>query len=90
MPVNSGLFCAASNYGRGAIQDWSSYDFSVLRISGKDTTLKSLGRPLNTTGFDGDFYTTASPTVGDSMLPWTGNTCSIPGEPAKRTAISIG
>lgn len=56
MPVNSGLFYVASNYGRGAIQDWSSYDFSVLHISGKDTSLISLGRPLNTAGFDGDFY----------------------------------
>jgi hypothetical protein len=56
MPTNSGIFYIASNYGRGKIGDWSSYDFSTLRISGKDTLVQSLGRPLNTEGFDGDFY----------------------------------
>jgi hypothetical protein len=36
------------------MQDASTWDFSIL--SNTDTTIRSLGVPLNTPGFDGDFF----------------------------------
>lgn len=56
MPTASGNFYVGSNGDRSNKDDYNAYDFSILTISGKDTVIKSLGAPLNTPGFDGDFY----------------------------------
>lgn len=56
MPTESGNFYVGSNDDRSNKKDYSAYDFSLLTISEKDTAIKSLGAPLNTPGFDGDFY----------------------------------
>jgi len=56
MPTLSGTYYIASNVHPGKLKDYSDYDISTLRFTGKDTTVTSLGVPLNTPGFDGDFY----------------------------------
>ena len=56
MPTLSGTYYVASNVHEGKLKDYSDYDVSTLRMSSKDTTVTSLGAPLNTPGFDGDFY----------------------------------
>jgi len=56
MPTRGGTFYIASNVHAGKLRDYSDYDISTLRISGRDTVVRSLGTPLNTPGFDGDFY----------------------------------
>jgi hypothetical protein len=56
MPTLSGTAYIASNVHPDKLKDYSDYDVSTLRIAGKDTIVKSLGAPLNTPGFDGDFY----------------------------------
>ena len=56
MPVNSGVFYVGSNANAGDKHDYSTYDFCTLSIFERDTVIKSLGHPLNTTGFDGDLY----------------------------------
>ncbi|MEP7141469.1 MAG: hypothetical protein ABI707_01305 [Ferruginibacter sp.] len=56
MPTNSGIYYVGSNANAGNKRDYSTYDFCTLSISGNDTVIKSLGSPLNTTGFDGDFF----------------------------------
>lgn len=56
MPTLSGRYYVASNTNGGKIEDWSSYDFCQLIINKADTTIKSLGAPLNTDGFNGDFF----------------------------------
>jgi len=55
MPTNSGNMYAASNFN-GPINDYSFYDVAVMPPLGADTTIRSLGKPMNTPGFDGDFY----------------------------------
>lgn len=55
-PTNSGTYYVGSNANQGSKNDYSSYDFCTLTITGKDTVIKSLGKPLNTSGFDGDFF----------------------------------
>jgi Putative Ig domain len=56
MPTRSGRMYAASNVN-GPVSDFSCYDICVMQpLSTGDTTIKSLGRPVNTAGFDGDFY----------------------------------
>jgi len=55
-PTNSGVFYAGSNANKGNKNDYSTYDFCTLTIIKSDTVIKSLGNPLNTDGFDGDFY----------------------------------
>jgi hypothetical protein len=55
-PTNSGVFYAGSNANKGNKNDFSTYDFCTLTISKTDTAIQSLGKPLNTPGFDGDFY----------------------------------
>jgi hypothetical protein len=54
--TNSGVFYAGSNGNQGSKKDYSTYDFCSLTVSAKDTIIKSLGSPLNTKAFDGDFY----------------------------------
>jgi hypothetical protein len=56
MPARSGNFYVGRNGDRSTKNDYTAYDFSVLTINGNDTVIKSLGEPLNTSGFDGDFY----------------------------------
>ncbi len=56
MPTISGVYYVGSNANQGSKGDYSTYDFCTLRISDKDTVIKSLGAPLNTAAFDGDFY----------------------------------
>lgn len=56
MPTISGNYYVGSNGTWGKMNDYSTYKFSLLRINGDDTTIKSLGTPLNKPGFNGDFY----------------------------------
>lgn len=56
MPANSGNMYVASNVN-GPANDYSFYDICVMQpLAGGDTTITTLGRPLNTSGFDGDFF----------------------------------
>jgi Putative Ig domain/WD40-like Beta Propeller Repeat len=56
MPTRSGNIYAASNIN-GSINDYTCYDICVMAPPGSgDTTIHSLGKPLNTPGFDGDFF----------------------------------
>ena len=56
MPTLSGNMYAASNFN-GSINDYTCYDISVMApLASGDTTIHSLGKPLNTPGFDGDFF----------------------------------
>lgn len=55
-PTLSGTCYLASNVHAGKLHDYSDYDVSVMRVSGGDTVVRSLGEPLNTPGFDGDFF----------------------------------
>ena len=56
MPTNSGNMYAASNVN-GKINDFTCYDISVMKpVNTADTTITTLGKPLNTPGFDGDFF----------------------------------
>lgn len=54
--ANSGTFYLGSNGNQGSKSDWSTYDFCKMTISGKDTTINSLGTVINTPAFDGDFF----------------------------------
>jgi hypothetical protein len=56
MPTSSGTCYAASNVHPGKRADFQDYDVSELKMSATDTTIRSLGEPLNTAGFDGDFF----------------------------------
>ncbi|AYQ32101.1 hypothetical protein [Runella sp. SP2] len=53
---NTNIFYVASNAHQGSKKDYSTYDFCKMVVSETDTTISSLGKPLNTSGFDGDFY----------------------------------
>jgi len=55
-PTNGGVYYVGSNANQGSKNDYSTYDFCTLLISTTDTIIKSLGAPLNTPGFDGDFF----------------------------------
>jgi hypothetical protein len=52
MPASSG----ASYIGSAAAPGRKDMDICTLKIMGKDTTVKSLGPPINTTGYEGDFF----------------------------------
>jgi hypothetical protein len=55
-PTRSGNLYAASNIN-GNINDFTCYDICVMSpANGGDTTIHTLGKPLNTSGFDGDFF----------------------------------
>ncbi len=54
-PASSGRFYAASNI-KGNINDYTCYDICLLPSSDNDTVAHTLGKPLNTPGFDGDFF----------------------------------
>lgn len=54
MPTASGTFYAGSRVH----SDTSRHDMDIseFKISPGDTTIRSLGEPINTKGFDGDFF----------------------------------
>jgi len=54
--ANSGTFYVGSNGIQGSKSKWSTYDFCKMTIAGKDTTISSLGKVINTPAFDGDFF----------------------------------
>lgn len=56
MPTRSGTCYVGSNAQQGNLRQFASYDICTLRFSGNDTTVQSLGVPVNTPGFDGDFF----------------------------------
>ncbi|WPU96338.1 hypothetical protein SNE25_12495 [Mucilaginibacter sabulilitoris] len=56
MPTQSGVSYVGSNAHQGNRRDFNTYDICELRMSDKDTTITSLGPPVNTPGFEGDFY----------------------------------
>jgi hypothetical protein len=56
MPTQSGVCYVGSNAHQGNQKDFTTYDICELRMSEKDTTIQSLGAPINTPGFDGDFF----------------------------------
>ena len=56
MPTRSGNMYAASNIN-GSIRDFTCYDICIMPpVNSGDTTIHTLGKPLNTSGFDGDFF----------------------------------
>jgi hypothetical protein len=55
-PTESGACYIGSNVHPGKRRDYSDYDICTLTITGNDTTVKDLGAPINTPGFNGDFY----------------------------------
>jgi len=56
MPTRSGNMYAASNIN-GSIRDFTCYDICIMSpVNSGDTTIHTLGKPLNTSGFDGDFF----------------------------------
>ncbi|MGZ3752133.1 MAG: hypothetical protein ACXVB0_03200 [Mucilaginibacter sp.] len=56
MPTGSGVCYVGSNAHQGSINDFSTYDICELKMSPTDTSIRSLGAPMNTPGFDGDFF----------------------------------
>ncbi|HWK02007.1 MAG TPA: hypothetical protein VNS58_00150 [Puia sp.] len=56
MPTRSKVCYVGSNARQGNRKDYSTYDICALNMSAGDTTIRSLGDPINTPGFDGDFY----------------------------------
>jgi hypothetical protein len=56
MPTKSGAAYVGSNVNGGKRKDFNSYDICRFLINKNDTTIESLGEPLSTPGFDGDFY----------------------------------
>jgi len=56
MPTESGRYYVGSNGTWGNRSDFNSWRFSVLTGVGSDTSIQSLGSPLNSSGFNGDFY----------------------------------
>jgi hypothetical protein len=56
MPTSSGAAYVGSNVNGGDRKDFNSYDICLLQSDKNSNTIKSLGAPLNTPGFDGDFY----------------------------------
>lgn len=53
MPTNSGTYYVGSGKDKN---DYSTYDFSTFTMTDTDTVVQSIGLPINTVGFDGDFY----------------------------------
>jgi hypothetical protein len=56
MPTKSGHYYVGSNGTWGNRQDYSSWKFSLLAGAGSDASIQNLGAPLNSLGFNGDFY----------------------------------
>jgi hypothetical protein len=56
MPTTSGVFYVASEPDNEDKKFGITFSFSTMTISDGHATIKSLGRPLNEPGFNGDFY----------------------------------
>ena len=56
MPTISGNKYAASNGTWAKPADFMEWRFSIMPASNADTTIQSLGTPLNAPGFNGDFF----------------------------------
>jgi len=56
MPTRSRNKYAASNGTWGSPSDANAWRFSVMPASDADTTIQNLGSPLNSEGFNGDFF----------------------------------
>ena len=55
-PTASGICYVGSNQHPGKRRDFSDYDISTLTMTPTDTIVRSLGEPINTPAFDGDFF----------------------------------
>ena len=56
MPTVSGNFYVGSDPGPEDVKNGSTYVYSLLTFSNGDVSVKSLGRPLNGPGFNGDLF----------------------------------
>jgi len=56
MPTISGRYYVGSNGTWGPRDDYNAWQFAVMPEDLKDTSIQSLGKPLNSPGFNGDFY----------------------------------
>jgi len=56
MTTQSGHSYVGSNGNGGNAMNYQTYDICILPVSLSDTSVQSLGIPVNTPGFDGDFY----------------------------------
>jgi hypothetical protein len=56
MPTLSGKSYVGSNGTWGSRDDYSTWQFAALSADITDTSIQSLGQPLNAPGFNGDFY----------------------------------
>jgi len=56
MPTQSGTCYVGSNVHPDKRRNFQDYDISTLRFHAGDTIVQSLGAPVNTPGFDGDFF----------------------------------
>ncbi len=56
MPTQNGHYYVGSNGTWGVRTDFNSWKFSMLAGIGADTSIHNLGAPLNSNGFNGDFY----------------------------------
>jgi hypothetical protein len=56
MPTASGNYYVGSDPSPADVKNGSTYVFSLLTFSNGDASVKSLGRPLNGPGFNGDLY----------------------------------
>lgn len=56
MPTASGNKYVGSNGTWGKSSDYNAWKFSRLAASESDTSIQSLGEPLNSPGFNGDFF----------------------------------
>jgi len=56
MPTISGNKYVGSNGTWGKPQNYNAWRFSMMPASNADTTIQDLGAPLNSPGFNGDFF----------------------------------
>jgi hypothetical protein len=56
MPTASGNLYVAGNPDPDDVKRGSTYVYSLLTIANGEATIRSLGRPLNGPGFNGDFF----------------------------------
>jgi hypothetical protein len=56
MPTKSGTCYVGSNVHSDKRTDFSDYNFSELKMTSTDTLIRSLGEPVNSPGFNGDFF----------------------------------
>jgi hypothetical protein len=56
MPTKSGHYYVGSSGTWDPSGDYRNWKFSVLTGIGSDTSIQSLGEPLNSPGFNGDFF----------------------------------